>query len=282
VRRGDRRLDAGWWRDFAALRRYLWIPAITIAAGVAAAVLLGPLVSGDQEARFRTNVVVNALPPLFGPPVLPGPFDFAAVALNDNTVERVAAQHGLESQQLRPRLAAEPRVNSPEINFSVDGDDALAIAETWNRVFSEEVATRSPTILETLTEPYRHQRDEAEAQFLAAATAVAANPADPINQAQFAATQENYETALRLVQSYNVVNNTMTIQSFTVREPNEYGDGLGSMAGRIAAGAIIGLVLGVLLALLLDVMDRRKARADDIDQAPPSLRRVEQQTGSPR
>jgi hypothetical protein len=268
------------WRDLGTLRRYIWVPLATVAVGVAAALLLGAYAEGEQEARFRSNVVVNALPPLFGPPVLPGPFDYAAVATSDATIEKVASQHSLSPEELSPRLTAEPRVNSPEIDFRVTGDDALAIADTWNAVFQSEVVTETPRILEALTEPYRLQRDEAEALFLAAAEAEATNPGDPLNQARLAATQENYETAVRLVQSYDVVQRSIAAQAFAVKAPHEFGGGLGSPTARIAAGALLGLVLGMLLALMLDAIDRRRSAA--IDEAPPSLRRVEQRTGSSR
>ena len=282
MRSGDGRQDAGLWSDLAALRRYLWILVGAVLVGVVAALVLGAVVDTEREARFRANVVVNALPPLFGPPVLPGPFDYAAVAMSDPTIERVAAQHNLSPDELGPRLTAEPRVNSPEIDFTVTGDDALAIAGTWNTVFQEQVVNQTPLLFQDMTEPYRLQQDEAEALFLTAAQTAAANPDDLLNQAHLAATQENYETSVRLVQSYGVVQSTMAAQSFTVRAPHEYGGGLGSPTARVAAGAVVGLVLGVLLAVTLDTIDRRRGRTSDVDEAPPSLRRVEQHTGSSR
>lgn len=279
---GDGRQDAGLWRDLSALRHYLWIPIVTIGLGVAAALVFGAIAGSEQEARFRTNVIVNALPPLFGPPVLPGPFDYAALATTDDIVSQAATQHGLTDDELRPRLVAEPRVNSPEIDFTVTGENALAIAQTWNRIFAEAASSQTPRIEEGLTQPYLIQRDQSAAKLTAATAAAASDPLDELLQADLAAAQENYETASRLVQSYEVVANTMAAQSFTVKAPHEYGGGLGSTPARIAAGAVIGLIAGVLLVLVLDALDRRRRRAEHLDEAPPSLRRVEQRSGSSR
>ena len=51
--------------------------------------------SDSDEARFRANVVVDALPPLFGPAVLPGPFDYAKLATSDAVVQHVARETGV-------------------------------------------------------------------------------------------------------------------------------------------------------------------------------------------
>ena len=161
MRSGDGRQDAGLGRDLRALRRLLWIPVVTVAVGIGAALLLGAFADGTQEARFRSNVVVNALPPLFGPPVLPGLSTTPLWRRVTPRVEQVAAQHSLSPEELRPRLTAEPRVNTPEIDFTVTGEDALAIAETWNQVFGEEAIAQTPRIQTELTLPYVTQRDEA-------------------------------------------------------------------------------------------------------------------------
>src|SRR3990172_5697182 len=96
--------DTGLRRDMAALRRYFWLPLAAVAVAVVAALGLGSLVSDSGEARFRVNVVVDALPPLFGPAVLPGPFDYAAVATSDAVVADVATRTGTTAEALRPRL----------------------------------------------------------------------------------------------------------------------------------------------------------------------------------
>ncbi|TAK57784.1 MAG: hypothetical protein EPO22_11725, partial [Dehalococcoidia bacterium] len=62
--------DPGLWRDLAALRRYAWLPAATIVIALVAALVIGQLRPASDEARFRENVIVDALPPLFGPAVL--------------------------------------------------------------------------------------------------------------------------------------------------------------------------------------------------------------------
>jgi hypothetical protein len=270
------------WRDLGALRRRWWIPVVTVVAGIAAALAAGLLTDGSDEARFRANVVVDALPPLFGPPVLPGPFDYAAVATSDAVVAPVSAEHGLSAEELRPRLSAEVRANTTEIDFAVTGNDALLIADTWNRIFAEQAEAQTPAIQARLTEPYVAQRDEAASRLDAASAEATANPDDAIAQAGLAAAQENYETAARLVQSYDIVRETMSAQSFTVRAPHDYGPILGPPLARAATGAVAGLVVGVLLVVILDALERRRVRADAKTAAPPALRRVEERTGSSR
>jgi capsular polysaccharide biosynthesis protein len=274
--------ESGLRRDLGVLRRLWWIPVLTVFVGIAAGLAAGWIANGDEQARFRANVVVNALPPLFGPPVLPGPFDYAAIATSDEVIERVAAEHGMPADDLRPRLAAEVRPNTSEIDFTVTGESSLAIATTWNRVFGEEASAQTPAIQARLTAPYILQQQEAAARLDAASAQAAANPDDPVARSALAAAEENFETASRLVQSYDIVRQTMTAQSFTVRAPHEFGAALGPPAARVAAGAVAGLVIGVLLVLTLDLLERRRASSEEVESSPPSLRRVEERTGSSR
>ena len=269
------RRDAGLWRDLRALRRYIWIPVAGVVVGVAAALLAGAFASGGDEARFRATVVVDALPPLFGPEVVPGPFDYARVATSDEVVAEVAAQHGTTADALRPRLSAVPRVNTPEIAFKVTGDGALAIASTWNDAFARAAANQTPALTRELTAPYGTQRKEAAARLQTASASAAANPDDAVAQGELAAAEENYQTASQLTQSYDVVASTITAQSFTVKAPHDYTGGLGSTPARVAAGALIGLVAGVLAAVGLDALMRRRSR-DEAEQVPPSLRPIEE------
>jgi hypothetical protein len=226
--------------------------------------------------------VVNALPPLFGPAVLPGPFDYAAIATGDAVAEQVAAEHDLTPDALRPRLSANVRANTTEIDFIVTGDDALSIARTWNRVFGEEAANRTGALQTELTQPYADQRDQAAVRLEEAYALAAANPQDALAQAGLAAAQDNYETAARLMDSYDIVRQTMTAQAFTLKTPHEYGDVAGPLPARLAAGALAGFVVGVLLIAMLDVLDRRRARDAALDETPSALRRVEERTGSSR
>jgi hypothetical protein len=109
-------------------------------------------------------------------------------------------------------------------------------------------------------------------------------PADPAAQQQLSAAEENYETAARLAQSYEVVASTMKAQAFIVTGAHVQGAGVGSTRGRLGAAVAIGLLAGVIGALLLDfALRRRAAGAETIDRAPAALRRdIESRTGSPR
>ncbi|MBI5289564.1 MAG: hypothetical protein HY873_11395, partial [Chloroflexi bacterium] len=227
------------WSDLAAIRRYFWLPLAAVIIAVGAALALGAFVGDTDEARFRVNVVVDALPPLFGPPVLPGPFDYAAVGTSDAVVADVAAKTGTTSEALRPRLKAEPRVNSPEINLTVTGKGALSVARAWEASLREATIRETPAIEQRLVEPYRAQQEQARAQLQASAASASANPDDAVLEQGLAAAEENYKTASMLVQSYDTVTATMKAQAFTVKAPHEYGGGPGSMPARLGAAAAI-------------------------------------------
>jgi hypothetical protein len=273
---------AGLAPDLAALRRYLWLPAVTLVIAVAAALVIGTIRSHPEEARFRANVVVGALPPLFGPAVLPGPFDYAGLATSDAVVQSVAQTAGLSPDQLKPRLTAEASLNRPEIDFKVTGANALAIGRAWQRAFSDAAAQQTPDIERQLVRPYALQLDEARAQLQERASAAKASPDDPAAQQQLTAAEENYETASKLTQSYEVVASTMKAQAFTVVAPHTQSAGVGSPAGRLGAAVAIGLLAGIVGSLLLDyAMRRRTLAAGSLDHAPAALRReAEPRTGS--
>ena len=274
---------AGLAPDLAALRRYFWLPLASLAVAVAAALIIGVVSSGSGEARFRVNVVVDALPPLFGPAVVPGPFDYARLATGDAVVQDVAQRSGVAVGQLKPRLTAEARFNKPEIDFKVTGANALAVARAWQSAFADAAAQQTPAIERVLVQPYSRQLDQASAQLQQAAVAAKASPDDPVAQQQLKAAEENYETASRLAQSYEVVATTMKAQAFTVVPPHTQSAGVGSTAGRLGAAVAIGLLAGVIGALLLDYAIRRRAPATgSLDSAPSALRReAERRTGSP-
>ncbi|MFI5177463.1 MAG: hypothetical protein ACHQO8_02810 [Vicinamibacterales bacterium] len=278
-----RQHGAGLAPDLAALRRYFWLPIASLAIAVAAALVIGAASSPSDEARFRANVVVDALPPLFGPAVLPGPFDYAGLATGDAVVQEVARQSGVAAEQLRPRLTAAARFNTPEIDFKVTGTNALAVARTWQRVFTDAAAQQTPAIERELVQPYARQLDQASAQLQQRAPAAKASPDDPVAQQQLKAAEENYETASKLAQSYDVVATTMKAQAFTLVAPHTQSSGVGSTAGRLGAAVAIGLLAGVIGALLLDyAMRRRACAAGSVDAAPSALQReAERRTGSP-
>lgn len=274
---------AGLAPDLAALRRYFWLPLASLAVAVAAALIIGAASSGSGEARFRANVVVDALPPLFGPAVVPGPFDYARLATGDAVVQDVAQRSGIATGQLKPRLTAEARFNKPEIDFKVTGANALAVARAWQSAFADAAAQQTPAIERALVQPYGRQLDQASAQLQQRASAANASPDDPVARQQLKAAEENYETASRLAQSYEVVATTMKAQAFTVVAPHTRSAGVGSTAGRLGAAVAIGLLAGVIGALLLDYATRRPAPATgSLDSAPSALRReAERRTGSP-
>ncbi len=270
--------------DLAALRRYFWLPLATLALAVGVALALGAVASDSDTARFRANVVVDALPPLFGPAVVPGPFDYAKLATSDAVLNAVAQESGVTAVSLKPRLTAEAQFSKPEINFKVTGANALAIARTWQRVFGDAAAQQTPDLQRQLVQPYAVQLEEANQQLERSAEAARVSPNDPAAQQQLKAAEENYETASRLAQSYEVVASTMKAQAFIVTGAHMQGAGVGSTKGRLGAAVAIGLLAGVIGALLLDFALRRRAVAPEpLDRAPASLRRdAESPTGSPR
>jgi hypothetical protein len=265
---------AGLAPDLAALRRYFWLPIVALVIAVAAALLIGAFGSNSEEARFRANVVVDALPPLFGPAVLPGPFDYARLATSDPVVQSVAQASGLSLDQLKPRLTAEARFNRPEIDFKVTGANALGIARAWQSAFTDAAAQQTPALERQLVQPYALQLEQARVALVQRAAASNASPDDPAATQQLIAAEENYETASKLAQSYEVVATTMKAQAFTVVAPHTESAGVGSPAGRLGAAIAIGLLAGVAGALLLDYAARRRASvAGSLDDAPATLRR---------
>ncbi len=249
--------DSGLWRDLATLRRYAWLPALTVVIALVTALVIGELRPASDEARFRENVIVDALPPLFGPPVLPSPFDYARLATSDSVVGRVASEYGMSAAELRPRLKAEARFNRPEIDFTVTGPRALGIAHTWREAFADEAAGQTASLEQQLTQPYQRQLDEAAAMLQMRAADAKASPDDPVAKQQLAAAEENYATASKLSQSYEVVARTMKATSLGVVAPHQQSAGVGSTAGRAGAAVAIGLLAGVIGALALGAVSRR-------------------------
>lgn len=249
--------DPGLWHDLAILRRYAWLPAATIIIALAAALLIGALRPTTDEARFRENVVVNALPPLFGPAVLPSPFDYARMATGDAVVQRVSQEQGIAASQLRPRLKAEAHFNTPEIDFFVTGSRALAIARSWRQAFANAAAKQSGDLERSLVQSYQKQLEQARSLLQTSAAAAASNPGDPVAKEQLVAAEANYATASKLSQSYEVVARTMTATSFGVVAPHLQSAGVGSTAGRAGAAVAIGLLVGVIGTLALGVLTRR-------------------------
>jgi hypothetical protein len=260
-------------RDLGALWHYSWLPLATLLVSVSAALLIGALRPGSGEARFRENVIIDALPPLFGPAVAPSPFDYARLATSDGVLQQVSQQSGLPVERLRLRLNAEARFNRPEVDFTVTGDNALTLARTWQQAFADAAAQQTPDIVRLLVQPYARQLDEARGLLEQRAAEAKANADDPVVKQQLTAAEENFETASKLSQSYDVVAKTMKATALGVVAPHEQSAGIGSTAGRLGAAVAIGLLLGVIGVLALDYAVRRRAAASEPDvDAPPVLR----------
>jgi hypothetical protein len=270
--------ESALWHDFAALRRYAWLPVATLVVAVAAALAIGALSSPSGDARFRENVVVDALPPLFGPPVLPSPFDYARLATGDDVLAAVSRDTNVPADQIRARVHATASLTSPEIDFRVTGDNALTVARSWQRAFNAAVAQQTPAIERLLVADYARQLDQARTLLEQRSADALASPDDPAVKQQLAAAEANYETASRLAQSYDVVASTMKATPFASAAPHQQSAGVGSTAGRVGAAIAIGLLLGVLGALALDALARRREVEAPPAELPAPFRRGERTT----
>ncbi len=271
----------GLYADLDVIRRYAWLPAISVTVAIVVALITGAFTSSSDEARFRVNVLVDALPPLFGPPTLPSPFDYARLATSDDVVSNVAAQAGVPVDQLKPRLHADAQVSRPEIDFRVTGANARSISHVWLEAFGGAVASQSGALERSVTQNYRVQLDTARDELQRDAAAAKGAPDDPVAQQAFAAAQENYVTAAKLAQSYEVVANTMKANAVTVTAPYIPSSGTGSLAGRLGAAVAIGLLVGVLGALALSYASSRRPplrEAPEPIDARPAFRRRSERT----
>ena len=278
--------EPGLRRDLGALRRYFWLPIATVGIAVIAALAMGAMTSSSGEARFRENVAVDALPPLFGPPVLPSPFDYARLATGDGVVGAVAAERGRAPESVRGQLRATASLNRPEIDFIVTGEDALATARAWQRAFNDATVAQTPDLERLLVIPYARQLDEAKARLDAATAAAAAQPDDAAAKGALAAAESDYETAAQLAQSYDVVASTMKATPVAVTAPHTASAGIGSTAGRLGIAVAVGLLAGVIGALALDYARRSRETvvavpeaAEPID-ATPAIRRRRDAAGA--
>ena len=260
--------------DLAALRRWFWLPLATLAIAIVAALALGTYASPKDEARFRATVFVDALPPLFGPAIVPGPVEYARLATSDDVIAAVARDTALTPDELRPRLIAVPRFTRPEIDFKVTGANALNIARAWQANLNDEATRQTPAVERKLAEPYQRQLTEAQSRLQALSAAAKASPGDAAAQQQLKAAEENYETAAKLAQSYDVVASTMKVQLIPSVAPHIQTSGVGSTRGRLAAAVAIGLLVGVIGALAIDPLVRRLRPRSPIDEAPAEMRRV--------
>ena len=265
--------------DIAALRRYFWLPLATIGLALVVAIAIGALSSGSNEARFREDVFVDALPPLFGPAIVPGPFDYAKLATSDAVVADVASQSGVAADQLKPRLVAEAHFNKPEIDFRVTGGNALAVARAWRDSFERAAVAQTGALQADLVQRYNVQLTAAVDNLRQRSDTAQASPDREAAQQQLKAAQENYQTAAKLVQSYEIVRTTMRAQPLAVVGPHTVSAGVGSTRGRIGAALAIGLLAGIIGAVILEWASRRGRPPGAIDAAPPPIRAVQRRSG---
>jgi len=265
--------------DLSAIRRYVWLPVLAVIVAVGAALVAGVLTPSSSEARFRMNVVVDALPPLFGPPALPSPFDYARLATSDDVVREVANQSGVPFEQLKPRLSAQAQVQRADIDFRVKDAGARGIAHTWLEAFEVAAADQSAALERSVTQNYRVQLDTARSELERDSAAVTAAPNDLVAQQALAASQENYVTAAKLAQSYEIVANTMKADAITTIAPYTPSRGTGSTAGRLGAAVAVGLLAGIIGALLLNYVSTMRTAGreavEPIDARPAFRKRSE-------
>ena len=267
--------------DLDAIRRFAWLPVVTIIVAAGVALVIGAATSSPSESRFGVNVLVDALPPLFGPTTVPSPFDYAKLATSDEVVQGVAGQAGVSADQLKPRLHADAQATRPEIDFHVNGDNARGIAHAWLESFGAAVRSQSGALERSITQNYRVQLDTARAGLERDAAAAKAAPDDAVAQQEFAAAQENYVTAARLTQSYDIVATTMKADPVVVTAPYTPSRGTGSAAGRLGAALAIGLLAGIIGAVVLSYISQLRApvrEAPEPIDARPAFRKRSERT----
>ena len=229
------------------------------------------------------NVVVDALPPLFGPAVVP---DRSTTPVSRRATPSWRRSRGerRRGRPAQPRLTAEARFNKPEIDFKVTGANALAVARAWQSAFADAAAQQTPAIERVLVQPYSRQLDQASAQFQQqAAVAAKASPDDPSRSSSSRRRKRTTRRRRGSLQSYEVVATTMKAQAFIVVPPHTQSAGVGSTAStprRRRRDRLAGRRHRRAAAGLRDAASR--AGDGSLDSAPSALRReVERRTGSP-
>ncbi len=246
-------------RDLRALRRHLWFPAAAIVVALAAGAGLALARGSSSEAQFRLRIDTVALAPLYGPPVLPNSFDYAAFAIDPQITgplaQRLRDQNIPGADDIAGRLKPAPRLDQPSVDFTVKGDHALAIATAWRDVFTEVLPAALPELERRATVDYQHQLDHA-ANELMGRQAEAASGDDTAANLALAAAKENYQVAQQLLQSYDVVGQTMHVNVTRQSEPHLTRSGPLDWAARLGAALAFGLVVGVIGAVALEARSR--------------------------
>lgn len=251
-------------RDVRALRRHLWFPAAAVLVALAAAAALGLVAGAEDRAEFRLRVEPIALPPLFGPPTLPGPADFAAFATSAPVLEATATQLRDENiagaDALASRLSASPRPNQPSIDFTVRGEHALAVAEAWRDQFMALLPASLPELERQVTSDYALQLEQARNELMSRQAEAASG--DVFAEVALAAARENYQVAERLAQSYEVVGQTMKATVAQQERPHLTRSGPLDWSARLGAALAFGLMVGVIGTAALEAWSRRRAAAE--------------------
>lgn len=252
-------------KDLLALRRHLWLPILVLAIALGAAAGIGLMATDGDEASFRARVTFSALPPLFGPPSLPTTDDLARFATSAEVLERtsgVLAEGGVQisPDELAAKVSTRVLADEESVEFVVkdDGGRSLAIARAWEATLPAMAQERAPDLERQATADYVVQLALAASLLEEKRQAAAGQAEDSTAQSELAAAQEDYETASRLEQSYEVVAQMLRVDVTTNRAPHLKGGGSLDWAGRLGAAAAFGIVVGVLGALGLEALARRR------------------------
>ena len=264
----------GLGRDLLALRRHLWFPVTALILALAVAAGVGLAFSPSEEAAFRIRVGLSALPPIFGPPILPSTEDVARLGTSSEALERASgtlAAEGIEvsPEELAGRVSASVGGGEGVISFTVkdgNGERALATARAWESAFAAVAQEQAPELERRAAAGYQTQLDLAASLLEEKRQAAAAEGPDSPAQQELGAAQENYQVASRLQQSYELVARMLRVDVVTERTPYLKGGAALDWAGRMGAAAAFGVVVGVLGALGLEVLARRRLLAI----APPA------------
>ena len=264
----------GLGRDLLALRRHLWFPVTALILALAVAAGVGLAFSPSEEAAFRIRVGLSALPPIFGPPILPSTEDVARLGTSPDVLERASGTLAREGIQVSPeelagRVSASVGGGEGVISFTVkdgNGERALATARAWESAFAAVAQEQAPELERRAAAGYQTQLDLAASLLEEKRQAAAAEGPDSPAQQELGAAQENYQVASRLQQSYELVARMLRVDVVTERTPYLKGGAALDWAGRMGAAAAFGVVVGVLGALGLEVLARRRLLAI----APPA------------
>jgi hypothetical protein len=272
--------SGGLGRDLLALRRHLWFPVAALVLALAVAAGVGLASSPNDEAAFRVRVGLSALPPLFGPPILPSTEDLARLATSPEVLEQASvtlADEGIQvsPEELADRVTASVGGGEGAIGFTVrdgSGERVLAMARAWESAFAAMAQEQAPELERRAAADYQTQLNLAASLLEEKRQAAAGQGPDSPAQRELEAAQENYQVASRLQQSYEVVARMLRVDLMSERAPYLRGGAALDWAGRMGAAVAFGVVVGVLGALGLEALARRRL-PDVAPRAPAEAER---------